>query len=309
MNNPWAFSRPRFLMCRPEFFAVSYSINPWMDPKSWADSGMLLHATAMQQWAGLHRTLLASGATLEAIEPAPSLPDLVFTANAAVVLDRKALLASFRHPERQRERPALAAGFRALKARGLIEEIVEMPEGITLEGAGDCIWDQRRGLFWVGSGFRSDAAASAVIGEQFGAPCLPLTLADPSFYHLDTAFCVLSHGDVIYFPGAFTAEALDTIHAHVVPNARIALDRADAARFAANAVCIDRTVVLSSCSVRLRGALEDRGYRIIETPLETFQRSGGSACCLTLRLDHRTKASSTLMGRSRLLENSYCEEG
>jgi hypothetical protein len=37
--------------------------------------------------------------------------------------------------------------------------------------------------------------------------------------------------------------------------------------------------------------LEDRGYRVIETPLDAFQRSGGSACCLTLRLDHRTLAA------------------
>jgi hypothetical protein len=32
MNRPEA----RFLMCRPEHFAVSYAINPWMDPVSWA---------------------------------------------------------------------------------------------------------------------------------------------------------------------------------------------------------------------------------------------------------------------------------
>ena len=29
----------RFLMCRPEHFVVSYAINPWMDPASWARDG------------------------------------------------------------------------------------------------------------------------------------------------------------------------------------------------------------------------------------------------------------------------------
>ena len=111
-------SQPRFLMCRPQHFAVTYSINPWMDPRAWADSGEALHATAARQWAGLHRTLLASGAAIETIEPEPGLPDLVFTANAAVVLDRKAVLARFLHPERQREQPVFAAGFpRAAGAR------------------------------------------------------------------------------------------------------------------------------------------------------------------------------------------------
>jgi N-dimethylarginine dimethylaminohydrolase len=285
-------SPPRYLMCRPQYFAVTYSINPWMDPKAWTDSGAVLHAMAVHQWAGLHRALLANGAQVELIEPEPNLPDLVFTANAAVVLDGKALLARFRHPERQGEQPVMMAGFRALQARGLVEEVVEMPEGGALEGAGDCIWDRNRGLFWMGCGFRSDAAASEVISEQFGVRCVALALADPSFYHLDTAFCALPHGDVIYYPGAFTPAALEAIHQQVAPAQRIALDRADAARFAANAVCLDRTIVMSSCGIALRRALEDRGYKVVKTPLHAFLRSGGSACCLTLRLDHKTSASA-----------------
>jgi len=281
-------SPPRFLMCQPQHFAVTYSINPWMDPKTWADSGAALYATAARQWAGLHRTLLAQGATIEAIAPEPALPDLVFTANAAVVLDGKAMPARFRHRERRREEPVFTAGFRALQARGLIDEIVELPGGVALEGAGDCIWDASRSLFWLGCGFRSDAAASPVIEEQFGVRCLPLGLADPRFYHLDTAFCALPCGGVLYYPQAFTPAALDTIHDHVAPAQRIALGADDAERFAANAVCFDRVLVLSSCSDALRHELEGRGYTVAKTPLDAFQRSGGSACCLTLRLDHQS---------------------
>jgi N-dimethylarginine dimethylaminohydrolase len=283
--------QPHFVMCRPQYFAVSYSINPWMDPRAWAASGEALHATAARQWAGLHRTLLASGAAVEAIEPEPGLPDLVFTANAAVVLDRKAVLARFLHSERQREQPVFAAAFRALQARGLLDQVVELPAQVTFEGAGDCIWDRWRGLFWIGCGFRSDAAARHVIEEQFGVRCLPLALADPRFYHLDTAFCALPYGDVLYYPQAFTAAALEIIHEHVAPAQRIPLNRADAARFAANAVCVERVVVLSSCSDALRRTLEARGYTVVKTPLHAFLRSGGSACCLTLRLDYQTRAA------------------
>jgi N-dimethylarginine dimethylaminohydrolase len=96
---------------------------------------------------------------------------------------------------------------------------------------------------------------------------------------------------VIYYPSAFTPAALDLIHAHVAPADRIALTPEDAAHFAANAVVIGRNVVLSSASATLRRTLEERGYRLIETPLDAFQRSGGSACCLTLRLDHRSQAA------------------
>jgi N-dimethylarginine dimethylaminohydrolase len=281
--------QPRFLMCRPQYFAVTYSINPWMDPRTWANSDETLHAMAAQQWAGLHRTLLERGAEIEAIKPEPGLPDLVFTANAAVVLNRKAVLARFLHPERQCEEPVFAASFRTLMAHGLLDEVVEIPKGVALEGAGDCIWDRRRGLFWMGCGFRSDVSASYIIEEQFGVRCLPLALADPHFYHLDTAFCALPCGEVLYYPGAFTAAALDTIHEHAAPTQRILLNRADARRFAANAVCFDRVLVLSTCSDTLRRVLEERGYTVAKSPLQAFLRSGGSACCLTLRLDHQTR--------------------
>ncbi|TMJ00058.1 MAG: amidinotransferase [Alphaproteobacteria bacterium] len=281
---------PRFLMCPPQHFAVTYSINPWMDPAAWADRGDALHASAEVQWQGLHAALLSSGAAIETVVPHAGLPDLVFTANAAVVLDGKALVARFRHPERQREQPVFAGAFRALAARGLIDQVIEMPQGVALEGAGDCLWDAGRGLFWMGCGFRSDAAAAESVQSVFNVPCVALELANPSYYHLDTAMCALPCGAVVYYPGAFTAAALDAIHQRVAPADRIALNADDAAQFAANAICAGRTIILSSCSEDLRRSLEARGYAVVATPLTAFQRSGGSACCLTLRLDHVSQA-------------------
>jgi hypothetical protein len=34
--------------------------------------------------------------------------------------------------------------------------------------------------------------------------------------------------------------------------------------------------------------LKERGYGVVSTPLTSFLRSGGSAFCLTLRLDHHS---------------------
>jgi N-dimethylarginine dimethylaminohydrolase len=189
-------SRPRFLMCPPRHFAVTYSINPWMDPRAWVDGGAVLRADAQRQWAGLRRALAVAGAAIDMLEPKPGLPDLVFTANAAVVLDRKVVLTRFRHGERQGEESVFAALFRTLQARGIIDEIMQLPPGMTFEGAGDCIWDPGRRLFWMGSGCRTDAAAGRVLEQHFGVRYLTLVLADPSFYHLDTAFCVLPCGGV-----------------------------------------------------------------------------------------------------------------
>src|SRR5215469_1420309 len=126
-------ARPRLLMCPPRHFAVTYSINPWMDPQAWAGNDRL-HAEAERQWAALREALIAAGAAVEMIAPAPDLPDLVFTANAAVVLDRKAVLSRFRHPERRNEEPVFAAHFAALAERGVIDDVVRLPSGIILEG-------------------------------------------------------------------------------------------------------------------------------------------------------------------------------
>ncbi len=288
--------QPRFLMCPPRFFAVSYSINPWMDPNAWAGSAASLHIQADQQWNSLRRVLQGLGAEIATFDPMPGLPDLVFTANAAVVLDRKAVLARFRHGERRDEEPVFDAAFQAIRLRGTIDEIIELPQDVMLEGAGDCIYDARRGFFWLGCGFRSDAAAAGAIEEALGLRCVTLPLVDPRFYHLDTALCVLPCGGLIYYPQAFAPAALAAIHEHVAPADRIALSQSDAARFAANAVCVGHAVVLSSCGDALRGKLERRGYAVVETPLDVFQKSGGSACCLTLRLDHRARAAASEMG-------------
>jgi N-dimethylarginine dimethylaminohydrolase len=275
-------------MCQPEHYGVLYAINPWMDPQAWArdDDGP---TTAAGEWAALHGVLTEHGAEIELVPPARGLPDLVFTANGAVVLDRTALLARFRHAERQGEEREFDLAFQALHARGLVDRVVSLPRHIMLEGAGDCVWDDVRSLFWMGHGPRSDVAASDVIADVFAAEIVALELADPRFYHLDTALSPLPRGEVMYFPGAFTAKGRDAICEQVAPEMRIAITEADACRLAANAVCLGDALVMAGCSDPLRADLAERGYRVAATPLDAFRRSGGSAFCLTLRLDRTAK--------------------
>lgn len=286
-------SAARLLMCRPEHFAVSYVINPWMDPQSWARDRRA-HAAAVGEWSALERKLEHLGATIEQVSPAPALPDLVFTANAAVVLDRQVLLARFRHPERRREQPHFEAAFRALQARGLVDCIRKLPDDVVLEGAGDCVWDASRKLFWLGYGPRSDAAAQRHVADMFAQDVVALELIDPRFYHMDTALAPLPGGEVMYLPQAFSTAALGQIRECVAPHARIELSLADGCRLAANAVCLGGTLVLSDCSDALRRELAERGYHVEATPLPSFLRSGGSAFCLTLRLDRRSAALPAL---------------
>jgi N-dimethylarginine dimethylaminohydrolase len=272
-------------MCAPDHFGVAYKINPWMDPDSWETRSHTLLIASRREWGALHRTLSGFGAEIDHVIPALGVPDLVFTANSAVVLDRVALLARFRYPERRREEEHFAATFRTLQARGLIDTVRTLPSDLVLEGAGDCVWDGTRGLFWIGFGPRSDVVARDVVEDQFGMPAVALELVDPRFYHMDTALCPLTHGETIYVPGAFTPLGQTIIRDRVDPTLRIELAPEDACQFAANTVCLGSTLVMSGCSARLRDELEERGYRVVATPLPSFQRSGGSAFCLTLRLD------------------------
>jgi N-dimethylarginine dimethylaminohydrolase len=281
-----------FLMCRPEHFGVDYVINPWMDPASWAREREPLVDSARREWTALYRALAKLGATIELVPPAPNLPDLVFTANSAVVLDRKVLLARFRPAERRGEEAHFAAAFETLRARGIVDTVSPMPGNIVLEGAGDCVWDDTRRLFWMGYGQRSDRAATAAVGEMFEVVRVSLELKDPRFYHLDTALCCLAGGEVMFVPDAFAPNSLAVLKERVEPAARIEVRLEDACRLAANAVCIGDTVVVSGCGVRLKSELADRGYRVIPSPLPSFLRSGGAAFCLTLRLDRRSSAPS-----------------
>jgi N-dimethylarginine dimethylaminohydrolase len=281
-------TKARFLMCAPDHFGVAYKINPWMDPHSWVRSDRVLAAASRLEWAALHRTLADLGAEIDLVPPAPGVPDLVFTANAAVVLDRVALLARFRYPQRQREEAHFEAAFRSLQGRGVINAVRTLPAGLVLEGAGDCVWDETRGLFWIGYGPRSDAASRGVVEHVFGVPVIALELIDPRFYHMDTALCPLPGGEVMFVPGAFTPHGQAVIHERVAAAQRIEVGIEDACQLAANAVCVGNTLVMSGCSEHLQSELAERGYRVVTTPLQSFLRSGGAAFCLTLRLDRRS---------------------
>jgi N-dimethylarginine dimethylaminohydrolase len=294
----------RFLMCRPDHFGVTYSINPWMNPEKWARNVRALSSSSRGEWTALQETLLSLGAAIEFVPPVKELPDLVFTANAAVVFDRTALLARFRHPERQREQRYFEAAFHAPNLRGLIDRVTKLPDDLVLEGAGDCAWDQTRKLFWMGYGPRSDAASASVVEDVFRRKVIALELVDARFYHIDTALCSLPRGEIMYVPDAFTAEGRAAINERVEPAQQIEVRPDDARRLAANAVCISNVLIMSACSERLRSQLKERGYRVVTTPLRSFLRSGGSALCLALRLDFRSQSTALGPDNTAMMKNS-----
>ncbi|WP_114394301.1 dimethylarginine dimethylaminohydrolase family protein [Oleisolibacter albus] len=280
-----ATPRARILMCAPEHFEVRYSINPWMHPDQWSSRRDELTGRSRDGWSMLRHTLERLGAAIELVPPQPALPDMVFTANAAVALDGTVLVASFRHAERQGETAHFRRAFEQLAARGLVRQVVDMPPGLCLEGAGDCVHDRGREMFFLGHGFRSDKAAAPLVAELFGEAVVPLELVDARFYHMDTCLNPLAGGEVMWVPCAFSAQGQGQLREIVGTDRLIEVPMEDAAKLACNSVNLDRDIVLAEASSRLKSMLAERGYQVHEVPIRSFGLSGGSAWCLVLRLD------------------------
>lgn len=270
-------------MCPPDYYGIEYEINPWMNRSRASD-----RETAVRQWHGLKRLLERAGARVSTLEPQPGLPDLVFTANAALIHRRQAVLSRFRHTERQGEEPIDAAW---LTAAGF--EVRRLPDGVFFEGAGDALFCGE--TLFAGYRIRSHARSHQLVGEMLGVRVLPLELIDDYHYHLDTCFCPLALDAAVYFPEAFDEYGLRALR-ESVPHL-IAVERDEARRFACNAVVVGRTVVTNTGCTRLHAALTARGYTPWETPLDEFVKAGGSAKCLTLRLDGEEAAAWRCAGR------------
>ncbi len=276
---------PRILMCRPDYFEVSYSINPWMDPGAWqAESGQLV-AQSRVQWEDLYRNFTDLGVTVDLHTPRPGVPDMVFTANAAIVHERKALLARFLDPERQAEEKYHRTVFDDLVSKGIIDEVSTLPAGMFQEGAGDCLWDGSRELFWAGYGQRSRREAYAYVERFFERKVVQLELVDARYYHVDTCLAVLNSGHIVYYPPAFSADGIERLRMEVGGDQwLIAADEEDASRLGVNLVNIGTKVVMAVCSPMLEQNLNKAGFQVIRSPLPAFGLSGGAAACLTLRL-------------------------
>ncbi|WNC52308.1 MULTISPECIES: TIGR00300 family protein [unclassified Thermosynechococcus] len=293
----------RFLMCPPTHYEVDYVINPWMEGNIHKSS----RDRAQEQWQKLYE-IIHTRATVDLIEPQPGWPDMVFTANAGLVLGDRVVLSRFYHPERQGEEPYFKAWF---ESQGY--QVFELPKQLPFEGAGDALLDREGRWLWAGYGFRSELDSHAYLAKWLDIEVLSLRLMDERFYHLDTCFCPLTDGYLLYYPPAFDAYSNRLIELRVPADKRIAVKEADAVNFACNAVNIDRTVILNCASQELKSALAQVGFEVVETPLTEFLKAGGAAKCLTLRVTEPVReelhATATIPSRVIHLEGHLLDSG
>jgi N-dimethylarginine dimethylaminohydrolase len=262
---------PSILMCPPDHYGIEYEINPWMN-RSMAS----VRDLAFKQWRTLRDAIAGLGVVVEEMTPQPGLPDLVFTANAGLMFRNRFFSSRFMHEVRAKESPFFDAWFRE---HGF--EVVHWPNGMFHEGAGDALFCGE--ALFAGYRTRSDALAHQWLAEQIGVRVLPLELVNQRFYHLDTCFCPLSLGEALWFPDAFDAYGRRVLETHVPK--LLPVVEPEAHRFGCNAVVVGKTVIHNSRCPQLAEDLGKWGYRSIEVELDEFLKAGGSAKCLTLRID------------------------
>ncbi len=265
----------RYLMCRPEHYTVSYSINPWMEPANPTDT-----ALAVAQWQKLYDTYIELGHEVELIDPLPGYPDMVYTANGGFLIDGIAYGPEFRYVERQGEAPAFIDWFRAHGFDTRVPEEVNEGEGDFLL-AGDVIL--------AGTGFRSTGDSHAEVARIFDREVVSLTLVDPRFYHLDTALAILdpvvedgAEVGVAYLPSAFDDASRAELERRF-PNAILVSDE-DGAVFGLNSASDGYNVIISPRAKGFEAQLRERGYNPITVDLSELLLGGGGIKCCTLEL-------------------------
>jgi N-dimethylarginine dimethylaminohydrolase len=265
-------------MCPPDYYGIEYEINPWMRREVASDPTL-----SVRQWWAFRDTLRDLGVRIETLPAAQGLPDLVFTANAGLVFGKTFIVSRFRFGVRQGETPHFE---RWARENGF--DVVSLPEGNAyFEGAGDALFCGE--TLFAGYRFRSDVKSHHWVADRLGVEVLPMELVDPRYYHLDTCFCPISETQAVYFPGAFDEYGRSVLRARIP--GLIEVSSEEAVSFSCNAVVLGRHVVLNAGAPKLARSLEKAGYSVHPVVLTEFIKSGGSAKCLTLRLDGEEAAS------------------
>ncbi len=255
-------------MCRPDHFQVEYVINPWMK------KGSVDVVKAKKQWQELVDTYTSLGIQVEVIAQKPELPDMVFTADQALIIGKTAYLSHFRFAERQPESAVFEKWF--LENGYSVQPISDQ---YYFEG-GECVhWQD---MYFVGTGFRAQKEACPQLAEMIKKTVQPLTLIDERFYHLDTCLLVLDDENAFYYPQAFDS-ASQKLLLETIPNL-IEFTESEALGFAANSVVTERTVITQKGNERFFQKLHALKYQPIEIDISEFIKSGGGIHCLTLEV-------------------------
>jgi len=267
-------------MCPPNHFDVNYVINPWME----GNYHKVNQQQAFEQWEKLNLILKQAGAkVINLTTPPIDCPDAVFTANAGLLYKGKFIPSYFKFLERANEEGYFIQEMTGYNFKLAGMNVTGNRSEQSFEGAGDALYDRSKDILWFGFGFRTEIGFKEILEgalSEFTTVVKQLELIDPRFYHLDTCFCPLDDGNLIWFPDAFSQNSQYMIRS-MYPNS-IRVEENDAIKFACNAVSIGKTIVMPEISTKLFDQLSSLGYKIEQVNMSQYMRSGGACKCLTI---------------------------
>jgi N-dimethylarginine dimethylaminohydrolase len=263
------------LLSDATYFRVEYEINPYMDTRLQPDL-----PAAIAEHEAIARAHRAAGRRVRHIPAAWECPDMVYTANAAVVRGGRAVLGEL-PPERKSEIPYFRDW---LESYGL--EVLEAPYSFSGQGDALACGD----LLLAGYGQRTDRRMCEVLAEYLNYDAdevVPLSTVSTQWYDIDLAVAVISPKLLAYYP-----RALDEPSRRRLQELRldrgidlIEVSAGEAAQFALNLISDSITVTMTSGAPRLAANLRSRGLTVVELDTAELRKGGGGVRCTALTLD------------------------
>jgi N-dimethylarginine dimethylaminohydrolase len=266
----------KLLVSDARHFQIDYEINPYMDVRVQPD-----RAAAITEHGAIVAAHLAAGRTVEYLPSVPECPDMVFTANAAVIRGDRVVLGS-PPPERKAEVPYFQEW---LTSHGY--EILEAPYAFSGQGDALAIGD----LLLVGYGQRTDPRMHPVLSYELDYEVVPLQTVSSRWYDLDLAVAVGGPELLAYCPQALDAASRGRLLGLGLDLIEVSLD--EAAGFALNLVSDGTTVTMTRQAPRLASALRERGLQVVGLDTPELAKGGGGIRCTALTLDNPPAARPT----------------
>ena len=260
------------LMCRPDYFRVDYSINPWMKP------GSVNQGKANSQWNELLKAILKSDINVDIIKQKRGLTDMVFSADQGIIKIGVMALSNFHHPQRKKETEAYLPHLKKLVA-----SIYTIDNSIDFEGSGDAIpWNDK---IFLGTGERTSGEATAKLASIFNTRVIPLRLVNPYFYHLDTCLLFINQTTAFFFPEAFDPRSQEILK-KLIPNL-LPLLKNEAYCLAANSLITDHQAIIPRAPLSFANKLRALNYRVTTVDVSEFIKAGGGIHCLTQTIQEK----------------------
>lgn len=269
----------KILMCKPEFFDVTYVGNEFMKN----NEGNVDHEKAMNQWEELKKVYEELGFKVDLIEPVKDLVDMVFTANQSLPFidkagNRKVILSKMKNEQRKKEVLYFEEFY---KNRNY--EIIKLPHEVEyFESEGDCVIDYERNILFGGYGYRTDEKVYDIVAECVNYKTVKLKLINPILYHLDTCLSVLNSETAVIAESAFDEESLNILKSYF-PDYIKADEDENLKYFICNCHSPDgKNVIVQKGSSIFKEAIIKSGFNLIEVETTEFMKSGGSVFCMKL---------------------------